>query len=578
MPDKQKTKHELIQELDLLRQRVADLEQSELAHKQTEEALRRQAQIMDQVHDAIIATDLEGFVSEWNTGAERMFGYSAEEALGKPVSFIYPEDQRSFLAEGIVAPLRQKGWHVTEARVRSKSGKEFPVHLSLALLKDSKGVVVGMVGASIDITERKQAEDMLQVSNKRFSTLSEYAPIPLWEEDLSEVKLFFARLQASGVRDFRAHFENHPQDVVHCANLTKILGVNQKGLDFWGISSKEELPPNLSHYFVEESIDEFKKIIIDLAEGKTRLEGELSLQTKKGDLKVAAIRTSVLPGSEETLSRVLVSLLDITERKRLEEQTRQYTSNLERIIEERTKHIQELERKRTESEKLAATGRMAVRIAHEINNPLAGIKNSFQLIKDAVLMDHPYYKYVGRIESEINRIANIVHQMFDLNRPEKEPMRKLSIDNIIHDVITSIKISNSNLLGKKVAIEIEPHDPPIAVTLQENLFRQILNNLLLNAIDASPPGKVVKIGVTRVENILTLTVSDHGRGIPQEVHSQIFEPFFTTKGGRSNTSLGLGLSICKNLVELIGGSIDFTSEMGKGTVFRVVLPIRGINN
>jgi PAS domain S-box-containing protein len=133
--------------------------------KRTEELLLRQAQILSQIHDAVIATDLQGIITEWGAGAERLYEYSAEEALGQPVSLIYPADQQRLLSEEIIAPLKRSGWHETEARVRSKSGREFPVHISLNLLKDSNGAAIGMIGLSIEISMRKLAEQALRDAN-----------------------------------------------------------------------------------------------------------------------------------------------------------------------------------------------------------------------------------------------------------------------------------------------------------------------------------------------------------------------------------------------------------------------------
>jgi PAS domain S-box-containing protein len=127
-----------------------------------EEALRRQAQIIDQIHDSVVSTDLDGFVTSWNKGAERIFGYSAKETLGKHISYVYPEDQHQFLEREVIAPLKQKGEHEIEVRMRRKSGEDFYAHLSLSLLRDSGGSTAGMIGYSMDITQRKRAEEMLR--------------------------------------------------------------------------------------------------------------------------------------------------------------------------------------------------------------------------------------------------------------------------------------------------------------------------------------------------------------------------------------------------------------------------------
>jgi PAS domain S-box-containing protein len=132
-----------------------------------EEALRKQAQIIDQIHDSVVSTDLDGNVTSWNKGAERLFGYSDKEALGKHMSFLYPEDKHQFLEQEVIKPLRKKGEHEIEVEMRRKSGEGFNAHLSLSMLKSKDGSVVGMIGYSMDITERKRAEEMLRQTTKQ---------------------------------------------------------------------------------------------------------------------------------------------------------------------------------------------------------------------------------------------------------------------------------------------------------------------------------------------------------------------------------------------------------------------------
>ncbi len=130
--------------------------------KQAEEALRKQAQIIDQIHDAVVSTDLDGYVTSWNKGAERLFGHTGEEMLGKPIAEVYPPEEHTFLQNQVIAPLKQNGEHEVEVRMRRKSGKDFFAHLSLSLLRDSNGTPTGMIGYSMDITERKRTEQALR--------------------------------------------------------------------------------------------------------------------------------------------------------------------------------------------------------------------------------------------------------------------------------------------------------------------------------------------------------------------------------------------------------------------------------
>jgi len=129
----------------------------ELVNERTAE-IREQAQIIDQIHDAVVATDLNGIVTSWNRGAEEMYGYSATDMIGKNISSIYPEGQQEFLQNNIIGPLKEKGEHETEVRLRRRSGEEIYVLLSLSVKYDDHGNPEGLIGYSIEITDRKIAE------------------------------------------------------------------------------------------------------------------------------------------------------------------------------------------------------------------------------------------------------------------------------------------------------------------------------------------------------------------------------------------------------------------------------------
>jgi PAS domain S-box-containing protein len=168
---------------DLVMVHVEDITE----RKRAEEALRQQALIIDQVHDSVIATDLDGYVISWNQGAQRLTGYSAEEALGQHIVFLYPDDQRTFLEQGVIAPLKAKGHHEIEVRMRDKAGRVFYAHLSLSLLRGSSGTPTGMIGYSMDISERKRAEEELRARGRQQAALTELAQRALIETDLAAV-------------------------------------------------------------------------------------------------------------------------------------------------------------------------------------------------------------------------------------------------------------------------------------------------------------------------------------------------------------------------------------------------------
>jgi len=253
--------------------------------------------------------------------------------------------------------------------------------------------------------------------------------------------------------------------------------------------------------------------------------------------------------------RMLGSHIDITQRKRAEEAQR------------------EGERRYAEAEKLAAAGRMAAQVAHEINNPLAGIKNSFRLIRDAVPADHPDHDMVGRIEREIDRITHVVRQMYKLHSPRAQTPTDIPVEETICDVLVMLEPLRRE---HEVAIELASVLPQLIIKAPEGSLQQVLYNLTANAIQASPRGGVVGIAAEPTDqDHVRISIRDQGPMIPAEVQDRMFEPFFTAEtGGGTKTGIGLGLSIVKSIVESLKGRIESESRVGEGTCFHVYLPAK----
>jgi signal transduction histidine kinase len=214
---------------------------------------------------------------------------------------------------------------------------------------------------------------------------------------------------------------------------------------------------------------------------------------------------------------------------------------------------------------------MAARIAHEINNPLAGIKNSFLLLRTIMDEDHPHFRYADRVQKEIDRIAQIIRKMFDLYSPDTRKRLTVCINEAIRDVV-GIMESTSRAAGIEVVVDMP--QSPIEIALPVGYFDQVLFNLLQNAVEASSAGGIIGISAEIQRDSVVVNVSDQGRGVPKDMRDRIFEPFYTTKGETGGKGLGLGLAVSKGMVEAMGGAITLRDNSPGGAVFTVTLPRR----
>jgi PAS domain S-box-containing protein len=328
-----------------------------------------------------------------------------------------------------------------------------------------------------------------------------------------------------------------------------ILYCNRRFADLLGRSMTEMCGHSLADHVAEDDRRRWAALLDEAGKGEIR--GELHLQCPgAGPVPVLASLNAVeLTG----VSAITAVLTDLTEHKRMQER------------------LQELQRQQVEMEHMAAAGRMAARVAHEINNPLGGVKNAFLLLKGAVPSDHRYAHYVPRIESEIDRIAQIVQQMFHLCRPEATgDLQPLSC--VVADVAAFQELACQK---RAVTLTTDIAKDCIQVPLPGQALRQILHNLLHNALDVSPNGAEIALRAVSVPDPegVRISVADQGPGIPPERQPFIFEPFYTTKKAHADSGLGLGLSICHSLVSQLGGTLTFKSEPGQGTVFTVFVPV-----
>lgn len=253
-----------------------------------------------------------------------------------------------------------------------------------------------------------------------------------------------------------------------------------------------------------------------------------------------------LPDAASRLTRIIVEGRDLTIRKRAEESLREISA-------------------------LTTMGQLAARVAHEINNPLAGIQNAFLLVRGAIPADHPHHHFVGAIEREIARIAAVTRQLYETYRPDHLQAAESSVILAVSDAVSFLEQVNRQ---RHVRIVTETARAPSLVPVPDALLRQTLYNLVQNAVDVSPPGATITVHTAQEGDDCVLRVCDEGPGIPPDIRERIFEPFFSTKDRTMKTGgMGIGLALVRQSVLAVGGQILVHDRPEGGTEFEVRLPM-----
>jgi signal transduction histidine kinase len=238
-----------------------------------------------------------------------------------------------------------------------------------------------------------------------------------------------------------------------------------------------------------------------------------------------------------------------------------------RGLEEANRKLREAQQQLIQSERLAAVGKVAARVAHEVNNPLAIIKTAVRIIRNQSTPGSPATGSLQMIEDEISRITRIIQELLEFSRPTTPVREWVQVNAVIQSLEPLLE---HDCREKKIALKIilEPELPLVLISSDQ--LKQVVLNMVRNAEDAMPHGGELVIRTAQQEQFVELSIADTGHGIPAEHREHIFDPFFTTK--RRGRGVGLGLSVSYGIITAAHGCIEVESEVGKGSLFRVGLP------
>ena len=222
------------------------------------------------------------------------------------------------------------------------------------------------------------------------------------------------------------------------------------------------------------------------------------------------------------------------------------------------------------AERLAAIGRLASGLAHEINNPINGVRNCIYAIKADPDNREQTSEYLDMMDEGLTHAAGVIEKLLSFSRKQATGLEPVPLNEAVHSVLRLVrfKLERRNI---DLQLDLAPHLPPVLADRQ--LLQEVIMNLLLNAADAVEDGGFVRLGTSVRADEAVLTVEDRGQGIEEHLQDQIFDPFFTTKQPGEGT--GLGLSIVLGIVQAHGGSIRVDSRPGAGATFTIHLPVAG---
>ncbi len=464
--------------------------------------------IIESSEDAIVSKDLNGIITSWNPAAARIFGYSAEEIVGQSILRLIPEELRHE-EDMILTKIRagQRVEHFETTRVR-KNGERFDIAVTISPVRDAAGRVIGASKIARDISDRRRRDE----ARARLAALVECSDDAIVAKDLNGI----------------------------------ISSWNPGAVRIFGYSAEEMIGQPVLRLIPEELHHEEDMILSKLRAGERIDHYETTRVTKDGRRIDVSVTISPVRDAEGRIIGASKIARDVSDRKRMEGLLIQ-------------------------SEKLAATGRMAATVAHEINNPLESVMNLIYLARRASPPSGKAFGYLQTAEKELERVSHIARQTLGYYRETGAPV-EVAMEDLLNNVL-SVYETKLRAAGIAVDCRFEGHR---RVKVGKGEMLQVFSNVISNAVDAMPNGGRLNLSVKEMEDEgaegVQVVIRDNGTGIAKQHLERIFEPFFSTKG---DVGTGIGLWVSRQMVEHRGGQITIGSSTqgpDKGTVVSIFIP------
>ena len=559
-------------------QRTAQLEKAA-------ETNARLASIIESSDDAIASKNLQGIITSWNFGAERLFGYAAAEVVGLPMAILVPPERSS--EESTILARIARGEttdHFETVRVR-KDGRRIDVSVTISPVRDSSGQVIGASKIARDITERKLAETKLQAQLARLNLLQQITRAIGERQDIQSINQVVIRtLEEHLPVDFCCICLHDPAENVlivtsvgsRSEGLATELAMTQQArveIDQNGLSrclrGQLVYEPNISQVFFP-----FPQ---RLAKGELNAMVAAPLQVES---KVFGILIAARQRAHSFSSGECEFLRQVSEHVALAAHQAQLYSALQRAYED----LRQTQKAMLQQERLLALGQMASGIAHDINNAISPIS----LYTESLLEKEPGLSprarsHLETIQRAIDDVGRTVTRMREFYRQREPQLTLLPVDlnALVLQVIELTRARWSDMAQQRgIAIEMRTELAPAlpVIMAADNEIREALINLIFNAVDAMPNGGplILRTQVSQHKGVgserqasrefVQVEVIDSGIGMDDDTRRRCLEPFFTTKGERGT---GLGLAMVYGTIQRHSADIEIDSALGRGTTMRL---------
>jgi PAS domain S-box-containing protein len=486
----------------------------------TEKRLSLLASIVDSSDDAIIGKTLDGIIVSWNRGAQKIYGYSADEVRGKSASILIPPGHPNEFPQ-LLERIRQgqRIEHYETIRMR-KDGKKICASLTISPIKDTTGKIIGASTIAWDITEQKRIEIALRESEARFRSITQSATDAIISADSDD----------------------------------NIISWNKGAQTIFGYTEEEASGKSVTLIIPEKYRDAHKKGLERVnSTGETRIIGKtvemVGMRKDGSEFPLELSLSTWKIGTRRLYSGII---RDVTERKQSEEKLKQT--------------LAELERSNKDLEQFAYAA------SHDLQEPLRTVSNFSQLLGKRYKgeLDAKADQFISFIVNGSTRMQEMIDNLLAYSRvsTRAKPFEPTNYETVFDQAMANVKMSIEE------SGAIVTHDPLPTVMADASQMVQVFQNLLSNAIKFRKEKPRITVSAVQRANEWLFSVKDNGIGIAPEFMEHIFKVFQREHASAEYPGTGVGLAICKKIVERHGGRIWVESQAGKGSTFYFTIPVR----